>query len=452
MKIVIAGAGEVGSYLAEVLSGDGHDISVIDSDPDRIDRISSTADIVAVEGNPSSIDTLKKSGISNADLFIAVYPSESQDINVVSAILAKKLGAKQVSARVNHEEYLSYDSRYIFTEMGIDLLFYPEKIAANEIVELLNHSSASNMVDFARGMLQMVVFNLDENSPVIDTSLKDFAESNSSLSDEFRIVAVSRDEQTIIPSFDYRFKYRDRLFIIATREAISSITQIVGKSNLEVKNVIMMGGSHTGEMVARILAGTMDNLKIIDNDRDRCGILSETLPSNVQIINGDARNTNLLIDEDIRNCDAFIALTESAETNILACVAAKKLGVSRTIAKVENLEYIPLAEGMGVDAIVNKKLITASRILKFTLSDKVRSVKYMGGTSAEIIEFTVVPGSRITKAPLKELDFPRNAIIGGVIRGSESFIAVGATQIQAYDRVAVFALSESVQEVDRWFK
>lgn len=442
----------MGSHLAKMLSSESHDITVIDSSSKRLMELSSAADIVTIVGNPSSITTLKEAGAETADLFISVYPTESQDVNIVSALLAKKLGSKKVTARINNEEYLSYDNKYLFTEMGIDLMFYPEKIAADEIMDQLSRTSSTDGMDFARGKLQMAVFRLEDNSPVIDMTLKDFAAEASSTSLQFRVVAVSHNNETIIPKFDYRFKYHDLVFIITKREGIDSLLHYMGSNNLEVKSIMIMGGSHTAEMVARGQLKKGNRVKIIDSNKDRCNELAQKLPDNVMIINADGRNTDLLIDEDIRNYDAFLALTENTEANILACVAAKRLGVRRTIAKVENLEYISLAESMGVDAIINKKLITASRIFKFTLSDKVRMVKYMNGASAEVIEFIVAPGARITKGMLKDLDFPQGAIIGGVIRGGESFIAVGDTQIKEYDRVAVFAMPEVVREVDRWFR
>ncbi|MCQ2166092.1 MAG: Trk system potassium transporter TrkA [Bacteroidales bacterium] len=452
MKIVIVGAGEVGAHLAKMLSGGAHDITVIDSDAVRLQALSAAADIIAVEGNPVSIEVLKQAEADKADLFIAVYPSSSQNVNVVSALLAKKMGSKKVTARINNEEYLSYDNRYLFTEMGIDLLFYPEKIAAGEILDLLTRTAATDSLDFGRGKLQMAVFKLVDESPIIDMTLQEFAKSAPAGNLQFRVVAISRNEETFIPKSDTRFKYNDLLFIIAKREGIEPLMQYIGKSNIAVRSVMIMGGSPIGEMVARSLAERGFVVKIIDNDKQRCAQLSESLPDSVMVINGDGRDSDLLVDENIRNFDAFVALTKSSEANILACVAAKKMGMGRTIAQVENLEYISLAEGMGVDAVINKKLITAGRIFKFTLSDKVRFVKYMSGTNAEIIEFIVSPESRITKAALKDLDFPENAIIGGVIRGGDSFIAVGDTKIQAYDRVAVFAMPDSVKEVDKWFK
>lgn len=230
------------------------------------------------------------------------------------------------------------------------------------------------------------------------------------------------------------------------------LMKYLGKKNIEVDRVMILGGSPIGEMVARQLAKQIDSVKLIEMNKEKCLDLSEELPGNVIVVNGDGRNSDMLLEENIREYDAFVAVTNSSETNILACVAAKSLGVERTIAEVENIEYIKLAESMGVDAVINKKLITAGRIFKFTLSSKVRFIKYMSGTNAEVLEYIVAPDTEITKRPLKDMGFPANAIIGGVIRGNESFIAVGDTQINAYDRVAVFALPQAVKEVDKFFK
>ena len=230
------------------------------------------------------------------------------------------------------------------------------------------------------------------------------------------------------------------------------LMRYIGKKNIEVNNLMILGGSPIGEMVAKQLSKQMESIKLIEMNKAKCLELSEKLPSNVTVVNGDGRNSDMLLEESIREYDAFVAVTNNSETNILACVAAKSLGVERTIAEVENLEYIRLAESMGVDAVINKKLITAGRIFKFTLSSKVRFVKYMSGTKAEVLEYIVAPDTAITKKMLKDMSFPKNAIIGGIIRGNDSFIAVGDTQIQAYDRVAVFALPEAVKEVDKFFK
>ena len=452
MKIVIAGAGEVGSHLAKMLSHEANDITVIDSSQERLDALSANTDVITVEGNPSAIHTLQEAGASKADLFIAVNPSDSQDVNIVSAMLAKKLGSKKVTARINNEEYLTYENKYLFTEMGIDLLFYPEKIASNEIVDLLKRTASSDSLDFARGKLQLAVFKLEEESPLIGMNMAEFSKAAAEEGLKYRVVAISRNNETIIPKFDTKFKYHDLVFIISKREGMEMLMKYIGKKNIEVDSVMILGGSPIGEMVARQLSRQLASIKLIEMNKEKCIDLSESLPDNVIVVNGDGRNSDMLLEESIKEYDAFIAVTNSSETNILACVAAKRLGVSRTIAEVENIEYIRLAESMGVDAVINKKLITAGRIFKFTLSNKVRFIKYMSGTNAEVLEYIVAPESKITKYPLKDTDFPKNAIVGGIIRGNESFIAVGDTHIQAYDRVAVFALPESVKEVDRFFK
>lgn len=452
MKIVIAGAGEVGSHLAKMLSNESNDITVIDSDQERLDALGAIADVVTVEGNPSTIHTLQEAGTADADLFIAVNPSDSQDVNIVSAMLAKKLGSKKVTARINNEEYLSYENKYLFTEIGIDLLFYPEKIAAGEIADLLKRTASTDSMDFARGKLQMAVFKLEEESSLLGMNMAEFSQLAAEDGMNYRVVAIARNNQTIIPKFDTKFKYHDLVFIISKREGMDVLMKYIGKKNIEVNNLMILGGSPIGEMVARQMAKELDSVKLIELNKEKCLDLSEKLPSNVIVVNGDGRNSDMLIEESIKDFDAFVAVTNSSETNILACVAAKSLGVARTIAEVENLEYIRLAESMGVDAVINKKLITAGRIFKFTLSNKVRFIKYMSGTNAEILEFIVAPDTKITKVPLKDMGFPRNAIIGGIIRGNESFIAVGDTQIQAYDRVAVFALPEAVKEVDKFFR
>ena len=452
MRIVIAGAGEVGSHLAKMLSNESNDITVIDSSPQRLNALAASADVITVEGNPSAIKVLMDAGVDKADLFIAVNPSASQDVNIVSAMLAKKLGSKKVTARINNEEYLSYENKFLFTEMGIDLLFYPEKIAAGEIAELLKRTASTNSMDFARGKLQIAVFKLEEDSPILGMNMLEFSEFAAKDGQKFRVVAIARGDDTIIPKVDTKFKYHDLVFIISTRDGMSTLMGYLGKRDIEVNSLMILGGSPTAEILAKQMSKQLDNIKLIEMKKEKCLDLSERLPDNVIVVNGDGRNSDFLMEESIKEYDAFVAVTDNSETNILASVAAKSLGVARTIAEVENIEYIKLAEGVGVDAVINKKLITAGRIFKFTLSSKVRFIKYMSGTKAEVLEYIVAPDTEITKRPLKSMNFPRNAIIGGIIRGNESSIAVGDTHIQAYDRVAVFALPEAVKEVDKFFR
>ena len=454
MKIIIEGAGQVGSHLAKMLSSEGSEITVIDNDPERLRALMSTADVATIQGPPSKIGLLTEAGCAGADLFIAVNPTMNQSVNIVSALLAKKLGTKRVIARIDDEAYLAPENKLLFKDMGMDMMFFPEKSASEEILDMLRHSAATDSMDFARGKLQLAVFRLDDDSPLLDMNVKEFAQAmkEKQADADFRIVAISRGGKTIIPSFDTSFKAYDYLYIISLRDGMPGLIKFLGKDKLEVRRVMILGGSEIGQMVAtRLAVQKLDDIKLIDINAAKCRKLSETLPDEVSVANGDVRNTDFLQEEDIRSYQAVLAVTGNDETNILSCVVAKKLGVQRVIAQVENLEYVRLAEEMGVDSVVNKKLITASRIYKFTLSDKVRSVRYMSGTDAEVLEYTAAPGSRITKNILRDIDFPANAIIGGIIRGGDSFIAVGDTQIEPYDRVAVFALPDAVKDVDKLF-
>ncbi|MDI9550766.1 MAG: Trk system potassium transporter TrkA [Bacteroidales bacterium] len=452
MKIVIVGAGEVGSHLAKMLSQEWNDITVIDSDAERLARLNTIVDVVTIEGSPSSIKVMKEAEVQRADLFISVVPFAPQDVNIVSALLAKNLGAKRVTARIDDEEFLTSENRLFFKQMGIELMFYPEKLVADEIVDLLKRTAATESMDFGHGKLQIEVFKLEEDSPLLDMKLSEFAAVASSSELQFRVIAITRYGETLIPKPETKFLYHDLVFIIAKREGIKSLLKFLGKSDIEVNKVLILGGSHIGEMVARQLSSHIDTVKIIEKNKERGIELSEKLPGNVIVVTGDGRNSDLLLEEGIREYDAFVALTGNDEANVLSCVIAKKFGVGRVIAEVENIEYLHIAEEMGVDAVINKKLVTAGRLFKFTLSGKARMVKYMSGTSAEVLEYTVPPESAITKGALKDIDFPRDAVIGGVIRGSESIIAVGSTRIEPYDRVAVFALQSAVTEVDKLFR
>ena len=452
MKIVIQGAGEIGSHLAKMLSREANDIAVIDDSPERLASISAIADVVAIEGPPSSLKMMREAEVQDADLFISVVPFVPQDVNIVSALLAKNLGAKKVTARIDDNDFLTPENKLLFKQMGIELMFYPEKLAADEIFDLLKHSTSSESIDFARGRLQVEVFKLEEDSPLLDMRIAEFAAITNKEELQFRVIAISRGGQTIMPKFDTKLMYHDLVYIIATREGMQFLMKFLGKSNIEVDKVMILGGSKIAELVASQLSKKISLVKILEKDKERAMALSEKLEDNVMVVLGDGRNSELLVDEGIKDFDAFLALTGKDEANVLACVVAKKFGIERTVAEVENIEYIHLAEEMGVDSVINKKLITAGRLFKFTLSGKARLVKYMSGTDAEVLEYTVAPESAITKGALKDLSFPKDSVIGGLIRGSESMIAVGSTRIEAYDRVVVFALPEAVKEVDKFFK
>lgn len=453
MKIVIAGAGEVGSHLAKMLCGEANDITVIDDSEDRLEALKETTDVVTVLGNTASVDILKEAGVPHADLFIAVNPSTSQNVNIVCSLLAKQLGSKKVTARINNEEYLYHENTLMFKNLGIDLMFYPEQIAAREICDLLKRTSSTDSMNFGHDKLQLSAFRVDEDTDLMDMTIEELSRKVATTNgSQFRIVAISRGSETIIPQHNTKFKFGDMFYVISLKEGQEKLMKFIGKKSIEVENLMILGGGPIGEMVAKRASASMHTIKILDKDMERCIVLSEKTPNNVMVVCADGRNSDKLLEENIRDYGAFVAVTGSSETNILACVAAKRLGVERVIAEVENMEYIKLAEDMGVDAVINKKLITAGKIFKFTLSNKVRFIKYMSGTNAEIVEFIVAPHSKATSVPIKDLNFPNDAVVGGIMRGNEGIIPVGDTQIQAFDHVAVFSSPGAVKEVDKFFK
>jgi trk system potassium uptake protein TrkA len=445
MHIVIAGAGEVGTHLAKMLSMEEHDLVVIDNDVDRLKSIGSMLDVLTIEGNANSIAQLKEAKIGKSDLLIAVTSSE--DVNVNSAILSKKLGAKKTIARIDNQEYLLPANKEIFENLGVDYMIYPEKIAAREIVGLLSETGSTEVVEFGGGKLHMYVIRLDENAPIINKSLREIAPVEGAL--EYRAVAITRQAQTIVPSGDDRFENGDLVYVISSRSGLKQLYKYSGKKQFEVRNIMILGGSRIGRKTADAL-GKQHYVKLIEKDRQRSYALSNLL-SNTLVINGDGTDMELLRQEGLERMDAFIAVTGNSETNILSCLLAKHLGVKRTIAEVENMDYIHLAENIGVDTIINKKLITASRIFRFTMSEEVSSIKCLTGTEAEVMEFIVKPDAPATRGSLREIEFPKEAIVGGVIRGKSAFIAHGETIIKPYDRVVVFALPGVIHTIGRYF-
>ncbi|MGD9976560.1 MAG: Trk system potassium transporter TrkA [Bacteroidales bacterium] len=445
MNIIIVGAGEVGTHLATMLAKEYHDVVVIDPDAEMLSQLASTTDVVTYKGSATSINVLKEANIKKADLFIAV--AHSEETNIVSATLAKRLGAKKVIARIDKNEYLQPNNKEIFLNLGIDSLIYPERLAAREVITLLGQTSSTEFVDFSGGKLSLIVFRLEEDSPVIDNTLLQAIKNVQNL--DYRAVAISREGETIIPRGNDQFKYNDLVFVIANQTGIRDMMEHSGKKNIDVNNLMILGGSRIAIQIATELEKSM-NVKLIEVDREKSQHLADHF-KNALVINGDGRNTDLLIEEGLPYMDAFVAVTGNSETNILSCIVAKRMGVKKTIAEIENINYIRLAESIGVDTVINKKLITASRIFRYTMSTDVSTIKCLTGSDAEVLEFIVKPGAPITKGKLKEVSLPKDAIIGGVVRGDAAFIAKGDSEIKPYDRVVVFALPSAINKVGKFF-
>lgn len=445
MKIVISGVREIGSHLARLLSGHGHDITVIDSDEKALDDVRSLADLITVSGDTTAFAVLRRAGVRRCDLFIAVNPDEN--VNVLSAAMAKQLGAKKSIARIDNNEYLEPNNKEVFIDMGIDYLFYPEQIAAAEVINLLGHTSTTDYVDFSNGLLSLVVFRLEATSPWIGKTLSSLVDDEELGS--FRVVAIMRDGTTIIPRGRDELFEGDMVYIIVRKEAAKSISTYSGHSSIDVKNVMILGGSRIGTRIAYELQETM-NIKLVEYNGERAYRLAEELDK-VLIIHEDGRDLDAMLEEGLSNMDAFIAVTGRSETNILAAMQAKRMGVGRVIAEVENLNYVNLAESVGIDTIINKKRVTASNIFRFTMSTDVQAIRCLSGSDAEVLEFIVKPNSPATRFLVRDLHLPEDVIIGGVVRGDKVFIAMGDTQINAYDRVVIFAMPDSIAKVGDFF-
>ncbi len=445
MKIIIAGAGNVGVYLAKMLSEGNHDIVVIDLDEKKLSGIRSHFDLLTVNGSATSIQTLRDANIAKTDLFVAV--TELEEINITASILSKKLGAKKTIARINNYEYLIPANRSFFLRLGIDSMIYPEILASREIINLVKQSGTSKTYDFSGGGLSLFAIKLDSNAPIVDKTLKQVTEETSGF--DFRAVAITRNSVTIIPRGDDSFFVGDMVYVITTKSGVDKLLKISGKQIFTARNIMILGGSRIGMKTAKGLEHQF-NIKLIELDADKCFTLADKLEKTL-VINGDGRDIDLLVEEGIQETDAFIAVTGNSEINILSCLIAKKHGVKRAIAEIENMDYIDMADNMGIDAFVNKRMIAASNIFSFTLEAEVSSMQCLTATEAEIFEFVAHKESKITDAPLRELNFPQGAIIGGVIRGKKSYIAMGDMHILPNDKVVVFALPRAIDKVVSFF-
>ncbi|MFT5749188.1 MAG: trk system potassium uptake protein TrkA [Ancylomarina sp.] len=446
MKIVIAGAGAVGTHLAKMLSHQDHDIILIDSDEEKLKLIDSHLDLMTIVGSCSSIKDLKEANVKKADLFIAV--TQSEETNITSSLLAKKLGAKRTIARINNQEYLIPENKKFLKSLGIDEFVYPERLAAKEVINYLSRSGTRQMYEFSGGKLLLYGIKISSKSVVMDKTLAEV--SNLTGDGDYRAVAIKRGSETIIPRGHNRFMRGDLVYIISKAESIDKVMTLAGKQQYKIKKAMILGGSRIGFKTASELEHTLD-LKLLEIEKSKSIKLADSLEKTL-VINGDGRDMDLLREEGIQKMDAFVAVTGNSETNILACLLATKMGVKRTIAEVENIDYIDLADSIGVGAMINKKLLAASYIYRFTMDADVQHCKWLTVSDAEVIELVVKPNSKITMGKLKDIDFPEDANIGGLIRGDEGIIVTGDTQIQEGDQVVVFTMPSAIKKVEKIFK
>ena len=446
MRIIIAGAGDLGFHLAKLLAYEEQDIIIIDQDSAVLEHAANNLDVSTIRGSSTSIAVLEEANISKAELLIAVTSSE--ETNLTTAIIGKNLGAKKTIARISNIEFLQQKDKLDLKAIGIDEIISPESLAAREIKRLLKQSAMTDTFEFEKGMLSLIGITVDENSELKDKTLTETAYLNPD--HNFTTIAILRDNETMIPHGDTKFKMGDHAYFIAEPTGIDRVMSLAGKERFEIKNIMILGGSKVGINTARQLSKKY-KIKMIEADKDKCFQLADELPDTM-VINGDGRDTNLLKEEGIDRMDAFIAVTGNSETNIISSLVAKKHGVRKTIALVENMDYIHLSQSIGVDTLINKKLIAANFIFRYIRRGEVLSLTSIHGVNAEILEFEVKPGSKILTSELRNLNFPKTAIIGGVIRKNIGYSVRGNFAFEPKDRVVVLSNPDCIHTVEGFFK
>lgn len=444
MKIIIAGAGAVGTHLAKMLADERHDIVLMDAEEERLSNLDSNFDLMTIAARPTSINSLKDAGIADADLFIAVTPEEST--NITSCMLAHSLGAKKTVARIDNYEYLQPKNKEFFKNLGIDSLIYPEMLAAKEIADGLHLSWIRQWWEFSGGALVMLGVKVRSNALILNTPISQLRKEQ-----PYHIVAIKRMGETIIPGGTDELRADDIVYFMTSKRSLAYIRKITGKEAYStIHNVMIMGGSRIAMRATQLVSDEM-SVKIIDNDLNRCHWLTDMVGDNVMVINGDGRDFDLLNDEGISEVDAFVALTDNSETNILACLAAKRMGVVKTIAEVENIDYIGMAESLDIGAIINKKKIAASYIYQLLLDADVSNVKCLTFANADVAEFVVKENARVTRSLVKDINLPKGATIGGLVRDDEGILVTGNTQILPGDHVVVFCLASMIKRIEKYF-
>lgn len=448
MKIIIAGAGEVGFHLAKLLSYESQDITLIDSDKESLTYADNHLDIRVLKGDATSISVLKDAQVESSNLVIGVTSSETT--NITLCMLAKQLGCERTIARISNTEFIDCKDTIKFEELGIDELISPEELAATEIQLLLNKSAFNDTFEFEEGKLIMVGVALPPSAPFVGKMVKEAAKIFPEL--HFMPIALKRTgtQYTVIPRGDTIFKEGDQVYFITLKEGVDELYKLTGKKKEEIKNVMILGGSKVGFKAARDLCAKKFNVKLIEKNKEKAFDLADDLPAAL-VINGDGRNVELLEEESLESMDAFIAVTGNSETNIMSCLVAKSKHIKKTIALVENMDYFQLSHSIGIDTLINKKLLAANNIFKHIRKGDVVASMRLNNLNAEILEFIVKPKSKVAGNTIRELDFPKMATIGGVVRDSVGIIALGGFRIEAGDRVVVCCLPEAIPKIERLF-
>lgn len=443
MKIIIAGAGEVGTHLAKMLSKEDQDITLLDSDQSCLDMIDSNYNLMTWNGSTSSFDSLSDVGVADADLYIAVTPYETR--NITSCAIAKRLGAKKTVARIDNSEFLVPENKKVLRDIGTDFLIYPENVAANEIATALSHNWARYWAELHDGRLLLIGVKIHSNSVLLNVKLKDLPVTTH----DFHIAAIKRSSETIIPNGNDEILPGDIVYFITTPPFTQRVRELCGKTKRVIKKVLVMGGSRITRRFARLYSDKF-HIKILDKDMANCEEMATLFPD-CEIVYGDGRDIEVLAENNIYQYDAFMALTDSSETNILTCMTAKEFGVPKTIAEVENLQFFGQAENLNIGSIINKKLLASSHIYKILLDADESDSRFFALPDAEVAEIYVKPGAKITKGAVKDLRLPFGMTLAALVRGDKVMLVSGNTHIEEGDFVVVFSIMGTLQKIEKWF-
>jgi len=443
LKIIIIGAGKVGKQIAETLSSENHDVILIEKDETRRQIAQDNLDIITILGNGVNVRTLEKAGIKQTDMLIAV--TNSDEVNMLACMTAKQFDVPKKIARIRNSEYL-YSNILSRDKLGIDFTINPERATAREIIKLLKSpKNVAQIQSFAGGKVKLIELRIDDNFPFIDQQLK-----NIDFKYPILVAAIYRNDKIIIPNGEEKIMVNDNLYILIKKENLVNLDSIISKKPLLMQNVIILGGSKIGFQTAQILCKLGIKTKLIEMDIEKCEQIAEKL-QNTLVINGDGTNIDLLKSEGIETTDGFVAVTGYDEDNLLVALLAKHLGAKKVIAKVDRTNYVPILEKIGVDAVVNPRMTTASAILRSIRRGKIISLTLLKEGKAEVIELIVHSGAKIIKTPLKNAKLPKNSIIGAIVRKNNVIIPHGDNIIQADDKIIIFALSSDIKKIEKIF-
>jgi len=445
MLIIIAGAGEVGFHLAKMMSDEDHDLYIIDDNEDRLNYVQSQIDVFGIKGDATNIQLLKENKISSCDLLIAATSSE--ETNLLVCMAGKKLGAKKAIARISNFERLHDESRALFMELGVDNIVSPVELASQEIVRLIDQSAFTDDHEFEGGKLTAFGIHISANSPLSNKSVVETSHLNPNL--KFKPIGILRQDQSFMIQGDTMIMENDIVYFVSTPESIEQVIKICGQSCFEIKNVMILGGGPMGALTAGALEKKY-NVTLVEKDKQRAEKVANRLKKTL-VLNVDGRNVSALEDENLEDMDAFISLTADSETNIISSLVAKSHGVKKTIARVENIDYINLSHNIGIDTLINKKIIAANEIFKYIRKGEVKAIANLHGLDAELIEFDVKAGTKITSKPLRELKLPKSSNIAGVIRDDVGMIPFGGFQVKEGDKAVVFVHHQAISEIEEFF-